>query len=47
MQPPKELNFKKEAANAEAARAAFHHRLDIVIPRIYPGLSKERVLVLS
>lgn len=44
---PRELNYHIEAANAEKCRAIFAHDKRIVVPLIYPSLTRERVLVMS
>lgn len=44
---PQELDFRKEAANAEKCRAIFKGKSNVHIPIIYHDLTKERVLVMS
>ena len=44
---PRELDFQQEAANCEAAGAAFRHRPDVVVPAVYRPLTSARVLTMS
>ena len=44
---PMELDFRIEADNAVAAAAAFAHRPDVVIPRVFKQASSARVLTMS
>jgi predicted unusual protein kinase regulating ubiquinone biosynthesis (AarF/ABC1/UbiB family) len=42
-----ELDFRHEAANAEAMRANFAGRVAVAVPRVEPSLVRRRVLVLE
>lgn len=44
---PNELDFRKEAANADKCRGIFKNDPSIHVPKIYHEYTKERVLVMS
>lgn len=44
---PNELDFQKEAKNAERCRELFKHNPSVYVPRVYHEYTKERVLTMS
>lgn len=44
---PLELDFAKEANNAERCREIFKGNSNVYVPKIYHELTKERILVMS
>ena len=44
---PLELDFRREAESMMSLRAALAHRLDVIVPAFFPGLSTGRLLVME
>ena len=47
VQLPKELDFRKEMVNAQRCQNIFTGHENIVVPKLYPEISNQRVLVMS
>lgn len=44
---PQELDFRKEANNAEKCYEIFKNNPNVAVPKVYRNLTSERVLVMS
>ena len=44
---PQELDFRKEADNAEKCKEMFKHDKRVYVPKVYKDLTTERVLTMT